>query len=171
MTTFAIWDIDNCLADDTHRLPLIDLTACDNEERFAKYNAAMGGDEPCHVDLFNAVAMVATPVFFTSRPQTFHAETVAWLQRHYRVCANRIYMRAAGDKRDTVALKHHMLVRLRREFAYSNCTIVAYDDREDVCDMYQAEGVDSMRIAIHDSNIYVSCPLGCNHFSINHLGA
>lgn len=152
MRTFAIWDLDNCLFDDSHRVPFIDWSNPDPDERFEPYHQRMSMDTVHHLEVFRAVSLLAEPVFFTARPRSHEVGTRLQLEQHLGIHAPRLHMREVGDHRPSVPLKHHMLVHFRKEVsAYTSLVhIVAFDDRQEVIDMYVREGVQALRLAIND---------------------
>lgn len=158
---YAIFDLDNCLADDSERLRLIDWSAADPEARYRPYH------EPCDRDAVGREAMAlldklrergVVPLFLTARPITFRAKTEAWLMRN-RLAQNGtpliLLMRNRDDHRHSVDLKASQLATLRDEWSIPlEAVELAVDDREDVLRMYQSAGITAIRIAIHSGDAY-----------------
>lgn len=147
----AIWDLDNCLADDRWRIEFIDWAQTNPDKRYDKYHMLCGQDAPGNVSLFAAVSAQATPVFCTARPECVRGTTVRWLRnnlpQHHASYASLLLMRATGDHLPSVRLKHYMLTTLR---AQGHTIAAAFDDREDVVRMYREHGVAAARLWIHD---------------------
>lgn len=146
----AIWDIDNVLADDRHRLRLIDWSK-EGDDRYRAYNAALSQDPVCHVKEFNlTLAMGCTPVFFTGRPEYARIETSIWLQRRLGLLNPIIYMRENGTVGLSPAtLKARMLDKVfywHRDWR----VVAAFDDLPAVIDMYRERGIDAVHLEISD---------------------
>lgn len=143
----AIFDLDGCLFDDEHRLPLIDMSL-EGDARYEAYHAEQ------HVDLVieNGYALVKRAVeqnllvvFLTARPIKHSVATLDKLSSHFNklpLVRFPIYMRPDGDARSSVEFKRE---KVREIIAKAKDegreVIVALDDRQDVVDMYREEGV------------------------------
>lgn len=150
---YVIFDLDNCLANDEHRIGNIDWSQQDPDKRYSKYHAACGLDKPGSLDTYRAATVAARPVFFTARPITVRDATVAWLAQHFCVSDPLLFMRNIGDHRSSVELKFWMLEQLH--LAVSDCTVTgAYDDREDVVAMYLEAGISACVLKLHDTCAY-----------------
>lgn len=150
----AIFDIDNCIADDTHRLPLIDYNQRDPVARYEAYHRESHKDEPKNVVVvrfwFSKADRVA---FLTSRPIKFRQMTQEWLAKH--IIPNdssakwSLFMRDNDDLRSSPEVKQAQLERL----AGYGCQIpddilVAFDDRKDILRMYEQNGINAIQMAI-----------------------
>ena len=140
----VVFDLDNCLSNDAWRIKDIDWSKENPDERYAPYHALCRLDRPANQAVFRAFAKVARPVFLTARPDTVRAETEEWLARHFDVKSPILLMREAGDHRHSVELKRIMMACL------PSTPMMAFDDRMDVCDMYDAMGIPTTRMFIHD---------------------
>lgn len=162
MPKYAIFDLDNCLADDRARIPLINWAATDPDERYALYHSRCSEDPVGNLAKFRDVATVpgeqivgATPVFFTARPDAIRGATITWIKHCLGVTPQWLFMRSAGDHRHSVELKRDMLAEFLRISHHSaDDIIVAFDDRLDVVQMYQKEGIEAQVLAIHDVSAY-----------------
>lgn len=156
----AIFDLDGCLFDDEHRLPLIDMSL-EGDARYEKYHAGQ------HVDLVledgddlikKAAAQNLMAVFLTARPIKHQTQTLNKLNRHFgQLLGGRIllYMRPDGDVRSSVEFKRSVVREIIAR-AKDECreVIVAFDDRQDVVDMYLSEGVPAWKLDKNGS----ACP-------------
>lgn len=164
---FVIFDLDNCLCDDRHRISLIDWDK-PPALRWARYHAACGGDAPNTpvVDLYHAHASDGLIcAVFTNRPAHLIGPTQEWMRRHLPPCPGRagylLMMRRPHDEAlGPAELKADML----RRFLEANDAVVtdietAYDDRDDVLRAYAAAGVgDLHRVWAHSLDAYSPPP-------------
>lgn len=143
----VILDIDNTIACDAWRVPFIDHSA---EFPYAKYNAyheASVEDEVANRQLFDGVPHEI--VIFTARPNIYAEMTKEWLRKN-GVNYKLMFMRHEDDHRHSVELKQHMLGLLR--CIYDGEIVAAYDDREDVCEMFRRNGVPAHCVKIAEVN-------------------
>lgn len=152
-----ICDIDNCVANDEWRIPFINWSQTkDMDARYHVYHTLGIGDEAAGMWLMDAMdAMQVEHVhFFTSRGLRYNKITHWWLEdkfgwkrgQHYT-----LHMRNNADHRSSVEIKREMLAGL-----FSHTDIMpddisaAYDDREDIVDMYRHCGIKSYVRAVHN---------------------
>ena len=156
MKKYAIWDLDNCLANDEWRIALIDWKQDNIDLRYQRYHEVCGDDQPGNEDIFHkSVAAGLIPIFLTARPVAYLQQTEAWLSKHFSPLPEGyiLCMRGPGDGRSSVECKRQML----REIFSSHQIlpqqiIAAHDDRRDVLQMYKQEMVfDVYQTKIHDS--------------------
>jgi hypothetical protein len=153
---YVIFDLDNCIADDRHRLPLIDWSKEDLTERYAAYHEACHGDQPFHKEAFMLALSTnstnAFPVFFTGRPEAVREKTAQWLEQRFGMHGMRLLMmRNDGDNRRAVDVKRDMLINFTAANHINPGDILcAYDDRQDIIDMYSAHGIPATLLKIHD---------------------
>jgi hypothetical protein len=147
-----ILDLDNCISNDEHRVPLIrwDLRG---DARYSAYHALAELDPLGNADLLDTKELIT---IFTGRPVAFRDLTLRWLERH-RIRPIHIIMRNNGDLRHSAVLKRQQLDWLLELYDVSLQEIsCAYDDREDVVQMYRAAGLRAERRAIHSLDAYVN---------------
>lgn len=149
-----ILDLDNCIADDAHRIPLIDWSATDPVRRWRTYHEAstqdrLGNEELIHVPAGSAI------VVFTARPQIYSTITWAWLARHH-VNASMVYMRRDGDDRGSVEVKREMLFQFLWHTGVDRKGLEAYDDRAEIVEMYHSIGISAQVRKIHDRRTYTN---------------
>lgn len=169
----AVFDLDNCLSDDEWRHNLIDFGAADMTERYRKYHAACGRDIAVartvkvlvrHLREGHAIA------FVTARPVSVRAQTVDWILGRLSVCirhewtdvvewegwqnarnAYALIMRNDGDNRSSVDVKRDAVNSLPDYFPSYAFVAKAYDDRQDIVDMYRSMGIPAEVLKIHDT--------------------
>jgi hypothetical protein len=137
-------DIDGTIADLTHRLPLIQKEPADWD---AFYMAA-GEDKPIWevITVVRALFDSGQRVIMSSgRSEISRAITVEWL-RQYRVPYHGLYMRKANDHREDNVVKSELLNNITSD----NPTLTvggAFEDRQQVVDMYRARGLRVFQVA------------------------
>lgn len=150
---FTIWDLDNCLSDDAARLRLINWAAPEPEARYAPYHAHCGTDPVGNLNVFHAVSQLGRPVFFTARPERYRLPTTAWVRCELDIEQPVILMRANGDHRCSVDVKRDMLrqyaAMVTPDRGHPSLCAGAFDDREDIVDMYRDAGVNAALLSIH----------------------
>lgn len=147
----TIFDLDNCVADDGWRIPMIDWSKSVAEGRYDKYHALSSLDTPHNVGLVDSSL---NPVFLTARPVMFYPQTQAWIRKHFGIQRPTIIMRNNDDHRPSPELKASQLsALLGGDYLFTNVAI-AYDDRDDIVRMYRDHGVRAMQVAIHDVCAY-----------------
>lgn len=142
---YRILDLDNCIADDAWRIPLID-GRLEGHARFAEYHRAGLEDETGNEDLFRDTGL--SLVFFTGRPVYYNARTNWWLKRK-GIPAAAVFLREAPDHRSSVEVKDEMLDRFLRMGVSLADIVDAYDDRSDVVEMYRRAGIKAEQRFIH----------------------
>lgn len=147
---YSIWDIDNCLADDRHRLHLIDWSK-EGDERYYVYNHNMDNDKPVHLAEFNVITAISRPVFFTGRPQAFQAMTEAWLAKHLGVTRPMMLMRPNGTVGMSPAVLKSKMLRALLELDGVDVQkiIGAFDDIPAVIAMYARAGIPGKVLQAH----------------------
>lgn len=147
-----ILDLDNTISNDGWRIPAIDWTQTDPMRRYHRYHSLAPWDKVGNTELFSN-----TPhdiIILTARPGMYRHTTEEWLRRMsvpYRV----LLMRNNNDNRPSMALKKSQLTWLNDFYGFDLEDIVAaYDDREDVCEMYRAQGIEAHVTPIHNVCAY-----------------
>ena len=151
----AIFDLDGCVFDDEHRLPLIDMEL-DGDARYDRYHAGQHVDfviDDAEELIKKATDQNLLVVFLTARPAKYNTSTIGKLSRHFNKFLDGrfpIYMRPDGDTRTSVEFKRS---KVREIIAKANDegreVVVAFDDRQDVVDMYISEGVPAWKLNKH----------------------
>lgn len=153
----VIFDLDNCLADDAWRIPLIDWTTDDMDARYDRYHAACGGDRVGNLGvLAQHRSKGHTPVFMTARPTTVMAQTRLWIEEQLGLSRDAyiLLMRNVGDHRRSFMVKEDQLAHLLSvDNGYgptdTSQVVTAYDDRRDIVAMYRRNGVRAEVLSIH----------------------
>jgi hypothetical protein len=160
---FFICDIDNCISDDRSRIPLIDWHQTDLNKRYAAYHEAFERDFPhepsCEI-VRRRIQQGQTPLYITGRPEAFRKGTIEWLQRHNLllidpgapVCV--MLMRPNGNTDGSVELKKHLLAGFRERRGKGVWIDHAYDDREDIVQMYRDSGLSASVLKCHSVDAY-----------------
>jgi hypothetical protein len=155
MPRYAIFDLDNCLSNDLPRIPLIDWSQEDSDKRYAAYHDKCGEDDAGNLSVYRRVTATHTPVFLTARPAAVALQTRAWISRWLGVSNPILMMRNTGDRRPSVDVKRWQLDQLTSHYNVALEDIkVAYDDRQDIVDMYNGFGIIGMLMSIHDVCAY-----------------
>lgn len=146
----AIIDLDNCIANDQWRLPLIDLSHPQPNDRYSQYHSK------CHLDRCENKHVLEQLrqqgyelIVFTSRPDSVRIKTSQWLKRH-GISYGALHMRPNYCHLPSVEMKRIMLSWLPAHYQVMH----AIDDRHDILDMYRAEGIPStQRVFIYEPEI------------------
>lgn len=150
-----ILDIDNCIADDSWRIPRINWKAENPFDRYHDYHSLSAFDQSGNRDLF--LGCKHDIIIFTARPLIYRAATVEWLSRNGVACALML-MRDMEDHRHSVELKKMQLeVLIERSDLEITDIVAAYDDRPDVISMYKGMGIEGAQLrSIHDVCAYTN---------------
>jgi hypothetical protein len=130
---YAIFDLDGCLSDDRWRRHLI--------PHWSKYHEGITQDKPINIDVLNGTIQNGlTPLIITARPIKYRVQTIKWLEQNmpssFLDTRWRLLMRPKGNDQTSKALKEG-LVENWEEIS------VAFDDREEIVEMYKSHGVDA----------------------------
>ena len=133
----VIFDIDGTLADIEHRRGFLD----GNRPDWRRFNAAMGEDAP-NLPIVNLYRVLwASGVYdlqiVTGRNEAFRKVTETWLTWN-EIPFNRVLMRADKDQRPDNIIKGEIFAQLLAE---GRDIAFAVDDRQQVVDMWRANGV------------------------------
>lgn len=132
----VIFDLDNCLADDSHRVGLINWSSPSMDGRYDAYHAAAVNDKPCNKDeIHQYVSVVDWINIYTARPEKYRRQTEEWIANNLEIgaCPVSVTMRPNGDRSPSAKLKAGWADTLVK----SNVEILAaYDDRDDVLKEY-----------------------------------
>ena len=139
-----LFDIDGTVADLTHRLPHIQKEPKDWDAFFA----ACCDDVPINhvIDLIQQLRKHRAIVFVSGRSSQIRSETTAWLEKHL-LGGEALYMRRAGDYRPDYIVKAELLDQIRAD-GYE--PIMAFDDRDQVVEMWRSKGIPCAQVAPGD---------------------
>ena len=153
-TKYVIFDLDNCIADDSHRIHLIDWDTKDLTKRYAAYHAA------CGADILQNAALIDRHdtqhhsfIFITGRPLAVERETREWLGR-LDLLPYTLIMRNNGDHKPSVDGKRNALESLPLYGIQLFQIDCAYDDQANIVAMYRGCGLLAQQVAIHSLDAY-----------------
>lgn len=153
----SVWDLDNCLFDDTHRVHLIDWAKTGNE-RYDRYDAEMAKDPVAHQAEWLVMTAVSQPIFITGRRERWRKITEEQISKNLRILRNGglktigypiIFMRPEGDASRPVDLKHRIIMKVL-EVNPIDRIIAAFDDVESIVDMYRELGLPGVLLRVND---------------------
>jgi len=150
---FVIFDIDNCLADDSRRREKLPRHASPfpyTDKDYASYHHGAANDEVINGHVLNGHLDGGTAeiVFITARPRAYFGKTEWWLKEKFPNLVDvsyHILMRPYHNTQSSPELK----VSLFEEFARGelghgadlwDAVLIAYDDRLDVLEAYAKNG-------------------------------
>lgn len=158
---YALLDIDNCIADDSWRIPRIDWRARSRFERYHTYHQLSPWDLCTNAELFTG--REERIVILTCRPVHYRALTVEWLSRN-NVRYDHLLMRNSEDHRPSTAVKQSFVQDLWHYGIQVAQIAIAYDDRQEVVEMYGKEfGIQAERRCIHNISAYHNPVEKVNH--------
>ncbi len=142
VTTVAIFDIDGCISNDRWRRG--EMPAEKSAGDWEHYHSGFAIDEPCNMDKVleqhDAGHAIA---FFTGRPIKHEAETAKWLRgnipKEVRKAGCTFSMRQEGTTATSPVLKSEMVRSFEQDAKFE--IVIAFDDRQDVIEMYQRRGI------------------------------
>jgi hypothetical protein len=160
MERYAIFDLDNCLSDDSERIRLIDWEQKNPGDRYYSYHNACGHDKVGNLRVFTdyVLRLGLIPIFLTGRPNQVRDETIAWIADHLMLGTTYLLkMRKNGDHRSSVLVKQEMIMEiyLYPEYGITLSEIaIAFDDRLDIVQMYRKHGIPAAMLSIHNQDAY-----------------
>lgn len=135
-------DIDGTVADLTHRRVYITT----KPKNYPAFEKAIHLDTPIQSIIDHVRAMHSagwTVVMCSGRGTQSKAPTEAWLEK-YGVPYHAIYMRPFKDYRKDSIIKYELL---QQAIADGYVPDVVFDDRDQVVDMWRAEGIPCVQVA------------------------
>lgn len=147
MKDCIIWDIDGTLANCEHRLHHI--TTPGKKKDWDTFFSLCRHDTPIPHMLRLYDELLVEPVFVTGRRFETFDDTFDWLREHIddTITRDRLYIRAAGDRRDDDIIKIELLAEVR---AAGWNPIMVFDDRTRVVNAWRAAGVPCAQVAPGD---------------------
>jgi hypothetical protein len=149
---YTIWDLDNCLFDDSWRWPLIDWHL-EGDDRYRRYNEDCHKDPVHHVAEFRLMEQMATPVFFTGRSIEFWRQSGQALRNGLQLEHPNLFMRYIGERSEPAELKRRMLNEFLKTHHLSSI-IAGFDDLPEVLSMYRERGIPTALLKIHNVDAY-----------------
>lgn len=155
MTNYRILDLDNCIADDRDRIPLIDWSLPPGNARYDAYHARCAADPIGNADLTH-VPKGTHIVIMTGRPLKFIAQTERWLTKHHVDFAH-LLMRPNHDERPSALVKEQQLGWLLGHYEVDLREITsAFDDHPEIIAMYERHGIPATQVSIHTVSAYLN---------------
>lgn len=146
-----ILDLDNCIADDSWRIPRISWQHTDPLRRYHDYHQLSAWDTLQNADIAFHADEIA---IFTGRPIMFRTITEEWLLRR-GVKYRHLLMRNDNDFRPSEIVKLQQLNNLLSVYDVELSDItMAYDDRPEIVQMYWSSNVPAQVRAIHSIDAY-----------------
>ena|SRR5712671_1452820 len=138
-----LFDIDGTLADIRHRLHHIERTPKDWDAFFADCVDDLPFAHVCELarDLDRAGQTI---VFVSGRSDRVRIETRQWICEHVVLFDRPLYMRSQGDHRPDHVVKGELLEQVRADGYWP---IMAFDDRNQVVEMWRAKGIPCAQVA------------------------
>lgn len=153
MRYYQILDLDNTIADDGWRVKAIQWQHEDPTRRYADYHLLAAFDHVGNTDL---LTKPLANLILTARPVAYRAITLEWLRRK-GIIADHVLMRNNGDHRSSAQIKQEQLQHLALFYDITPGQILhAYDDRQDVVDMFRRNGILSSRRPIHGEDAFTN---------------
>ena len=149
-----IFDLDGTLCDNSHRLKFIQGEVKDWES----FHSLQGDDKPIWEVITVARALATagqTLIYVTGRMEKGRNVTQSWLDK-YRLPKGALLMRKDGDHREDYVVKSEILDHLEGALGnessslYSSNIGGAFEDRQQVVDMYRARGLRVFQVAKGD---------------------
>lgn len=143
-----LFDIDGTIADATHRLHHI----TGEKKDWPAFFDACVDDAPIE----HIIGLVETlleyeyspgVVFVSGRSDRVRQQTIDWLERHLFMKGFDLYMRKDGDFRPDHVVKLELLAQIRADGFEP---IMAFDDRNQVVEMWRANGIPCAQVAPGD---------------------
>ncbi len=130
-----IFDLDDTLADNSHRMHLLASGNWDLYYAQCKHDPVIS-----HIaELANALhAFGYRIVIISGRCESTRADTEEWLKRSLACHVERLYLRPLNDRRPNATVKLEALAELR---AAGYEPVMAFDDQPATCAMWRAAGV------------------------------
>jgi len=145
--SYQIFDLDNCISDDSWRIPHIQHEADNDFIKFHDYHSLSAFDVLKNEE---AVRTKSDIIILTARPVIYHAITMHWLELH-NITITHLLMRSVHDHRSSVVVKKELLNVL---FNMANVPIreieAAHDDDPKVVRLYHDLGLNAVHMKIHD---------------------
>jgi hypothetical protein len=137
---YIIIDLDGCISNDKRRVQLYDAAL------FDQYHTLCCSDTLANQRLLERVKWHNHSfVVSTGRPDTYRAQTLAWLNGNY-IYPWMLLMREAGNTTPTPNLKS--LHALRAVDAHGE-PLFAIDDRDDVLAMYKSMKLNAFKVTAY----------------------
>lgn len=154
----VIFDLDNCLSNDKHRIGLIRWDSKDPTHRYNDYHQSCDQDAAQNTEVFFGHILAGhVPLFITGRPEAVRAKTLEWIVRNlsWGVANYYLLMRPHGCELTSADLKVMLLETWLVGDGFGRRVINAYDDHAAIVDAYRsAFGIPATVLRIHSEDAY-----------------
>lgn len=135
-----IVDVDGVLSDDQWRLQFVRQGDPDPFRKYNLYHMLSSFDEPKNLQIINH-HIPDEIVIFTAMSEEYRVLRAKWMSVH-NIRYRAMFMRKEGDHRHSEIIKKEMLQECFDLYELTSHDITAaYDDRESVIQMYEAQGI------------------------------
>lgn len=146
---YVIFDLDNCISNDAWRIQTVDWYCTNLERRYARYHALGAFDQSDNTHIVRKHQEQRHKiVVMTARPASVRHQTEFWLER-LGINPVLLLMRGNNDHTPSVFLKQGMVRTLPEHRIYAQDIVAAYDDRTDIVQMFNANGLPGSVLCIH----------------------
>jgi phosphoglycolate phosphatase-like HAD superfamily hydrolase len=147
-----LFDLDGTLCDIEHRLHFIrapELVGSIGQDEAFKpdwdaFFDACGMDSPIEHMVGLARLLKHDSIYISGRSDRVQSKTTAWLQLYGLIPCQGLYMRKHGDHRPDHVVKLELLGKIKDD---GFTPIMAFDDRQQVVDMWRTNGVPCAQVA------------------------
>jgi len=141
-----IVDLEGTLTNCAHRIHHY------NNKNYDEWNDLFYKDLP-NDDLLGILRKYQTldvaVIICTAKNITYQNEVESWLSRYsYLALSDDIMYRSINDNRPSVFVKKELLDSIKTSYD----VICAYDDRKDICDMYEKQGIKAVLVECEDKH-------------------
>ena len=148
MSPIILYDLDGTISDDRWRRPYIWWAEDDLHLRYHDYHRRCQFDKVMNREILSenhGQKGGVMRIVLTTRPKLYKPETNAWCKAK-AVRVNSIIMRPDTDFGSSPKVKAWMVERLRTTFGGD--IVAAYDDRDDVLDMYRSLNINAIKAKV-----------------------
>ena len=110
--------------------------------KYDEYNEGLHKDKPNQNILrrmYNMDTSNIEIIILTAKPEKYIMDVKDWLDKHEVTC-DELYMRPEGNYETSVEFKQRFILPRLRDI------IVAFDDRQDVIDMYRRNNIPAIKV-------------------------
>ena len=142
---FIIFDLDDTLADTSHRQHILEQEGFASEsEKWNAFFEACDKDKPKSeiIAVYNALSTLYDIEIWTGRSDSVRVKTEAWLSKHLRHPFT-LRMRSDGDYRHDIEIKSEWIT----EYGKPN---LVFDDRNKVVNWWREQGITCCQVKESD---------------------
>ncbi len=143
-----IIDLEGTLSDHSHRAHYL------ADKNYGRYNQLFS-DDPVNMPflriLQSQLILHGKDVYVimcTAKSTEYKNEVKTWLDAHnLSPLIDDVSFRLKLDSRSSVLVKRDMLHKIQENFE----VLKAFDDRQDICEMFESEGIKAINVGIHET--------------------